>query len=135
LEIGLIHTFSELTTLQLSFERNIEDSDFEHSDMEAGFYYSNQIQFAVNRKLNYKVETWFDIFYNYSNYNNVSREDEVWRIDMGLSYQFLDWIGASIKYQSRMRDTKISSNGPFLDDTSDLDYKSNQFIIGLNLIF
>lgn len=129
-EIGLKHTFSEFTSLQLSFERNIEDSDFKYSGKDAGFYYSNQLQCVFNHKLNYKLETWLDVFYNYSDYNNVSREDEVWQLDLGLSYQFLDWIWASIDYQSRMRDTNIGSN-----ELDSFDYKSNQYSVGLNLIF
>ncbi len=130
LEVDLKHTLSELTSLQLSFERNIEDSDFNHTSKDAGVYYSNQIQFAVNHKVSYKIETWIGIYYNYSDYKDVSRKDEVWQFDLGLGYQFLDWIGAFIKYQSRNRATRIGS-----DDTLDLDYKSNQFSVGINLKF
>ncbi|MGA1840016.1 MAG: outer membrane beta-barrel protein [bacterium] len=138
-EVDLRYTFSELTSFQLRFERNIEDSDFRYAGREAGFYYSNQIQFTAKHKFNYKLETWLDIFYNYSNYNKVSREnsreDEVWQFDLGLSYQFRDWIGAGLKYRARIRDTKIVSVESISDNNSDLDYKSDQISIELNIIF
>jgi hypothetical protein len=127
-EVDLKHTFSEFTSFQLSFERNIEDSDFRQSGQDAGFYYSNRIKLAVNHKLTYKIETLIDIFYNYSNYNNVSRKDEVWQFDLGLNYQFLDWIGASIKYNHRMRNTNINVFDAF-------NYRNYQSNVALNLIF
>ncbi|MGA1863950.1 MAG: outer membrane beta-barrel protein [bacterium] len=134
-EVDIRHTLSALTYFQLRFERNIEDSDFKYAGQDAGFYKSNKVQFTVNHKLSYKLETWLDIYYNYSNYNRVSsedsREDEVWQFDLGISYQLRDWIGAGLKYRARIRNTKIES----IADESNLDYKSDQVSIGVNLMF
>jgi hypothetical protein len=132
--VDLKHTLSEFTSFQLGFERSIDDSYFQYAAKDAVFYYTNRMKLALDHKLTHKIGTWVDISYNYSKYNNIPRKDEVWQFDLGVDYQFLDWIGAHINYHSRIRNTNIHESDT-LDNPDTFDYKNNQYNIGLNLVF
>ncbi|MBN2373330.1 outer membrane beta-barrel protein [bacterium] len=127
--IDLTHRFTDFTSFRLDLERSISDSTYKTSDgQEARYYYSNGIQFGLNHSLTYKVSTSLKIKYDYSDYTNVPRNDQIWQFDLGLGYKFLDWISAQVSYQNLTRECSV-------EDSDAYDYKSYQFNLGLNLVF
>lgn len=128
-EVDLTHRFSDFTSFRLDLERRISDSTYETDDgQSAKYYYSNGIQFGLDHSLTYKVSTSLSIKYDYADYRNVPRRDEIWQFDLGLSYKFLDWISARVGYQNRTRECNV-------EDSDAYGYKSNQVNLGLNLVF
>jgi len=132
--VDLKQTFSEFTFLSLAMERRIEDSTFQYAGREAEFYYSNHTKLGLDHQLTYKVGTWIDLAYTYSEYKNVPRRDEMYEFQAGIDYKFLDWIWGNINVSMRQRITNISE-ADTLDSPDTFDYRTHQLNIGLNLVF
>ncbi|MGA1844483.1 MAG: outer membrane beta-barrel protein [bacterium] len=132
--VDLKQTFSEFTSLTLAMERRIEDSTFLYAGREAEFYYSSMGRLGLDHQLTYKIGTWIDLSYTYSDYRNVPRKDEMYECRAGLDYQFLEWIWGTINGSMRQRNTNISEQDT-LDSPDTYDYRTYQVNIGLNLVF
>lgn len=97
---SLLWKARERTSVKLSLSRAIDDSAFDLSS----FYVNTAFGAGVTQQIGRKMQANLNIQYSLSDYDDEApglpqRTDDKYTINLGLKYDFIDWLYSKLSYQ------------------------------------
>ncbi len=126
ISLSLEYDLSERTLLNMEGYRKIRETSATEENVNFGAYYvTTGFDLSILHRLTYKISLLTNFAFIRDVYptrpDGFQREDNLYRVGLGIDYKFRRWIGAGFKYQFSTKDSTL-----YLED-----YDENRVIFNL----